>query len=201
MASTTAWFEYNDPSGTITETAAAACNWQNGDAYQPTLSSLLPITSGTASFWKIQSLKFTNVGSSAAYLSSLSYSVSLNYSSTTSTPFWKIMAAVPASGTFFLQPLGGTNLLPTVGGSTPISMPTSAGTLAGTWGTLNQSWTANSSTTGPFTADGTGTMTLPAGNVTTQFAYATALYTQLQTGAAGPGSIGSLTITATWTES
>ena len=151
--------------------------------------------------WKIHSLKFTG-GAAPANLSLLKFSLNTNGNATlTSAPHWNVVAAIPASGTFFYANGGTPATLGTVGGSAPASLPiTGSGSLAGTWGTS----TFSSTTSGPFSATGGSSPSLAASATL----YTTALYTQLQTGTGaspGPitdtGSVAVSTLTATWTES
>ena len=203
MATSQAWYEYNGSAGTVTETLATYCNWKATVDDYGTDYRTLPIAATQSSMWKIQALKFTNASGATAYLSALSYFINTPtvYSSTAATPYWKIAALVPSSGTFFSQPLGGTTVLPTIAGSAPVSMPIAAGTLTGTWGTgsgATTAFTTGASTAGPFTNTVASTTTM----ATATILYTTALYTQLQTGTlASPGTIGGFQVTATWTES
>lgn len=210
MAASTVWKEYNDPSGTgISETTAAACNWQASDAYQPTVGSLVAVPAGAVSFHKIQALLFT-AGTADAHVSALSYYISDSGDTnpTAGPKYWQVAAAVPTTGTFYAQPSNGSALT-TIGGATMSKMPTASGTLTGTWGNATAPGTSHTPTNGPFNATGGSGSVTPItinGSVTNggtaSVLYATALYTQLitKTGA-GAGSIGSLSITATWTES
>jgi hypothetical protein len=107
--------------------------------------------------------------------------------------FWNVVAngsSIAASG--YSAPI--TSALP--GGSNTITMPTTGNTgTAGAWATAGSPnyafGTANAGNSGsPIAISASGTL------------YTTALYTQLQTYVgASAGSIGSLTITASWTES
>jgi hypothetical protein len=198
MASTQAWYEYNG--ATPTETAAGSMYWKSVDDNTGTTYTASPIPANGNSVEKIQALKFSNASGTTVNLSALSYTVTQNGNTALGTsPYWKIMVAVPASGTFFTQPAVGTPAaMGTRGGTTPVYFPTSGTTVAGSFGTVNQAFTT--STTGPFTTAGGASVALPTG----QSVYATALYTQLQTGSsAAAGQIfGSAQyLTATWTES
>ena len=210
MPSSQTWSEFNGgTAGTVapTETTLRGdCNWKATYDDSTTGYAAAPVPAGIHSMHKIQSLKFTNSSASIANVYGLVYTISANGNAASATPFWKVMAAVPASGTMFVP--ASQTAMPAIGTATPVFMPTSIGSaIAGTWGT--GTYTAGGTTgltQGPFSAAaGAGSSATPVQiPATTGVLYATALYTQLQTylGAQpGPISATSLTITATWTES
>ena len=205
MATTPSWTEFNG-SGFIATAAVGSCNRKNIDDATTTAYNLSPIPASNPSMWKIQSLTLLNSSGAGMSVYGLSYFIStaIGPSST-----WTVVAAVPGTGSQTYRANGGTASLlsastPTTG-FTVATMPTSAGTLLGNWG--GTSYTASSTpSTGPFatpittatTAGGAGAAVSIANGATL---YATALYTQLTTQAgAAAGAIGSLQITATWTE-
>jgi hypothetical protein len=199
MATTPTWTEFNGSGFTATP-SVGNCNWKNVDD-TTTVYSSSPIPATNPSMWKIQSLTLTNNGSSTASVYGLSYYISSN---TGGTNTWTVYAAVPGTGSTTYRANGATAaVLPTATGFTPAAMPTSAGSLLGNWGGTN--YTASSTpSTGPFAAPTTTAIDAASALLVTGSGgvrYATALYTQLQTGtAAVAGPIPSLTITATWTE-
>ena len=207
MGTTQAWCEYNGATPTESN-PAADCYWKSTDDNNTNVYTTKPVPAGQPSMWKIHSLKFTG-GAAAASLSGLSYSLNANYASAASTPFWTVVAAIPASTTFFYANTGPATSLPgsggvagSVGGFTPVMLPvTPTATLVGTWATINQAFTTTS--TGPFNAASGNGNTTPVALPASQILYTTALYTQLLTnGSALPGPIaGVTTLTATWTES
>ena len=204
MATTPSWSEFNG-SGFTGPTTVTNCNWKNVDDTS-TAFGTSPIPASNPSMWKIQSLTLLNSSGAGMSVYGLSYFINTAVGPSST---WTVVAAVPGTGSQTYRANGVTASL--LSGSTPTTgftvatMPTSAGTLLGNWG--SGSYSANSTpSTGPFatpittatTAGGSGSAVSIANGATL---YATALYTQLTTtGGAAAGAIGSLQITATWTE-
>ena len=191
------WSEFNGATPTET-TGVTSCYWKNIDDATTAYTSA-QVSAGNNSVEKCQALKFNNATGASITVSALSYIIGVGVtmvpigSALSGSPYFRIVAAIPSSGTgAFVQ--NSTSSTPAAmtsrGGFTPIVFPTSGTTLGGSFGT----------STSPFSvAGGTSTSVAASANL-----YATALYTQLQTGGSlGAGQLftGTTNVTATWTES